>query len=207
MTEENLSTSLRAVEFTPEIRTPRPLRMAAGVLVILAICAASLWLAVNPQWVMRFGHWGYLGAFLISLVASATIILPAPGIAVVIAMGTALDPILLGLVSGLGSAVGELSGYAAGTGGRALIPSSRRQQFEQLHRLTERYGALLLFVLAALPFPLFDFAGIIAGMLRIRVTTFLVTVAAGKSIKYIVMILLGAAPLLYLQQLLDFMTH
>src|SRR5690606_18771917 len=146
--------------------------------------------ALNPQWVMGFGTWGYVGAFIISLIASATIILPAPGIAVVIAMGTALDPVLLGIVAGLGSAVGELSGYLAGTSGRALIPSGQRDQFERLHRLTDRYGALLLFGLSAIPFPLFDFAGIIAGMLKIRVPVFLATVAAGKSIKYIVMILL-----------------
>jgi membrane protein YqaA with SNARE-associated domain len=150
---------------------------------------------------MGFGTWGYVGAFVISLIASATIILPAPGIAVVIAMGTALDPVLLGIVAGIGSAFGELSGYLAGASGRALIPHRQRDQFERLHRLTDRYGALLLLVLSAIPFPLFDFAGIIAGMLKIRITTFLATVAIGKSVKYIIMILLGAGPLLYLQEL------
>ena len=207
MTEENLTRSFRTVEFTADLPAPRPLRMAAGVLVIVGICAVSFWLALNPQWVMSFGRWGYLGAFLISMVASATIILPAPGIAVVIAMGTALDPVMLGIVSGLGSAIGELSGYAAGASGRTLIPASRREQFEWLHNLTERYGAALLFVLSAVPFPLFDFAGIIAGMLRMRVVTFVATVAAGKSIKYVIMILLGTAPLLYLQQIMDFMSR
>jgi membrane protein YqaA with SNARE-associated domain len=106
----------------------------------------------------------------------------------------------------MGSAVGELSGYLAGTSGRALIPSSRRTQFEQLHRLTDRYGAALLFGLSAIPFPLFDFAGIIAGMLKIRIVTFLATVAAGKSIKYVIMILLGAGPLLYLQELFSMLS-
>jgi membrane protein YqaA with SNARE-associated domain len=177
------------------------LRLVVSVAIIILITIASFWLALNPQWVMGFGTWGYVGAFVISLVASATIILPAPGIAVVIAMGTALDPIILGVVAGIGSAVGEMSGYLAGTSGRALIPHHQREQFERLHRLTDRYGALLLFALSAIPFPLFDFAGIIAGMLKIRLVTFLATVAAGKSIKYILMILLGAGPLIYLQEL------
>jgi membrane protein YqaA with SNARE-associated domain len=203
MTEEKLSaTPLPPVQYVAdESQSPQPMRVVASVLAIVAITVISFWLALNPEWVMGFGTWGYVGAFLISLVASATIILPAPGIAVVIAMGTALDPVLLGIVAGLGSAVGEMSGYIAGSSGRVLIPSRQRAQFEQLHRLTDRYGALLLFVLSAIPFPLFDFAGIIAGMLKIRVSTFLATVAAGKSIKYIVMILLGAGPLLYLQEL------
>ena len=175
-------------------------RAIAGGTAIMLVCVASFWLALNPQWVMGLGHWGYLSAFIISLVASATIILPAPGIAVIIAMSTTLDPVLLGMVAGIGSAIGELSGYAAGAGGRALIPKSRRAQFEQLHQLTGRYGAWLLLLLSAIPFPLFDFAGIVAGMLRMNIPLFLAAVATGKSVKYIVMILLGAAPLLYLQQ-------
>lgn len=203
MSEKNVSApSLPTVEFAQESPVgTQPLRLVASAAAILGITVVSLWLALNPEWVMGFGHWGYLGAFLISLVASATIILPAPGIAVVIAMGTALDPALLGIVAGLGSAVGELSGYLAGTSGRALVPAHQRAQFERLHSLTDRYGAILLLLLSAIPFPLFDFAGIIAGMLRIRIVTFLSMVAVGKSIKYVIMILLGAGPLIYLQQL------
>ncbi len=205
MTEEKISaTPVPQVQFVEEDpQTPKPARLAASVAIIIVITLASFWLALNPQWVMGFGTWGYVGAFVISLIASATIILPAPGIAVVIAMGTALDPVMLGIVAGIGSAVGELSGYLAGASGRALIPHHQRAQFERLHRLTDRYGAALLFGLSAIPFPLFDFAGIIAGMLRIRVPVFLVAVAVGKSIKYVIMIILGAGPLLYLQELVN----
>lgn len=171
-----------------------------GGLVILLICVASFWLALNPVWVERFGTWGYIGAFLISLIASATIVLPAPGIFVVIAMSAALNPWLLGIVSGVGSAVGELSGYVAGRSGRALIPEENQQQFVRIQTLTKQYGVLLLAVWSALPLPLFDFAGIVAGAMRMRVTRFLIAVAIGKSIKYIVMILLGATSLQWLQQ-------
>jgi membrane protein YqaA with SNARE-associated domain len=208
MTEEKLSaTSLPQVEYVEdEPKRSQPLRMIASVATIILITAASFWLALNPQWVLGLGEWGYVGAFFISLVASATILLPAPGIAVVIAMGTALDPVMLGIVAGIGSAFGELSGYLAGASGRVFIPEHQREQFERLQRLTNRYGAFLLFVLAAIPFPLFDFAGIIAGMIKMRVSTFLVAVSAGKSIKYIIMISLGAAPLFYLQHLFRVLT-
>ena len=203
MTEEKISAAaIPQVQFIQEdTKAIQPLRLIASIVVIIVITVASFWVALNPKWVLGFGSWGYVGAFFISLIASATIILPAPGIAVIIAMGTALDPVLLGIVAGIGSAVGELSGYLAGASGRALIPSHQRTQFERLHRLTDRYGAILLLVLSAIPFPLFDFAGIIAGMIKIRIATFLTTVAVGKSIKYIIMIMLGAGPLLYLQEL------
>lgn len=202
MRDENATVRpLHGVEFTNDgPDNMRYVRVIASVLAIIAIFSASIWLAINPEWVMGFGRWGYLGAFLISLVASATIILPAPGIAVIMAMGAALDPVLLGIVAGIGSAVGELSGYIAGASGRALVPENKRPHFDRIHRLTDKYGAILLLVLAAVPLPLFDFAGIIAGIMRIRVTTFLSMVAVGKSIKYVIMILLGAGVISYLQQ-------
>jgi membrane protein YqaA with SNARE-associated domain len=194
-------TTRGALPLAARLEKPPPWRLMAAGATILTIALVSFWLAINPQWVMRLGHWGYVGAFLISLFASATIILPAPGIAVVIAMSAALDPIPLGIVAGLGSAVGELSGYIAGASGRALVPDRQRAQVERLHALTNRYGALLIFVLAAVPFPLFDFAGIVAGMLRMNVAAFIAGAGLGKSIKYILMIWLGAGPLYILQHL------
>lgn len=204
MSEETPATTPFAVSFsTGEGEPAHPLRWFSGAVAVIAIFAASIYLVDNPHLVLRLGNWGYLGAFIISLIASATIILPAPGIAVVIAMGTALDPVLLGVVAGIGSAIGELSGYLAGRGGRALIPHHRRTQFERLQRLTDRYGAPLLVLLSAIPFPLFDFAGIIAGMTKMRITTFLATVSVGKSAKYVFMILLGTGPLLLLNEFLQ----
>ena len=200
MQEDSQVQTLSAVEFTPDLdQNLQRIRWAIGTAIVLLILVGSLWLAVNPVWTARLGHWGYVGAFLISLVASATIILPAPGIAVVIAMSTTFDPLLLALAAGIGSAIGELSGYLAGASGRALVPESRRVQFERLQRLTDRYGAVTLTLLAALPLPIFDFAGIVAGMIRMRIGTFLVAVSIGKTAKYAVLILLGVGPVLYLQ--------
>lgn len=163
-----------------------------GIAIILAITLVSFWLALNPRLVASLGRWGYVGAFVISLIASATIVLPAPGLAIIIAMGPALDPYVLGIVAGVGSAFGELSGYIAGATGSALIPEKHRDRYDYLHGLTRQYGAPLLTLLAALPFPFFDFAGIVAGILRMNVLAFVVSVAIGKSIKYTILILVSA---------------
>ena len=171
-----------------------------GIASITFISVISIWLALHPHWVMHVGRWGYLGAFAISLIASASIILPIPGLAVVIAMSNALNPITLGIVAGIGSALGELTGFIAGRTGRVLIPPERQQLVERLHYWTEKYGGVLLVVLAAIPFPLFDFAGIVAGIVEMPVITFLISVAIGKSIKYIVLIYLGAESVHLLQR-------
>ena len=186
---------------TLEERLTEQQKRWVGVIIVVIICLVSFWLALNPVLVQQLGSWGYVGAFIISLIASATIVLPAPGLAIIIAMSPSLNPYLLGIVAGVGSAVGELTGYAAGAGGGALIPPERRAQFDQIRQLTMKYGALILCLLAAIPFPLFDFAGIIAGALKMRLSRFLLAVAVGKSIKYIVLILLGAGSLQWLQKL------
>lgn len=163
-----------------------------AVVILLAISAGSLWLALNPEWVQRFGHWGYAGAFAISLIASASIILPVPGLLVAMAMGAALNPFLLGLVTGVGSAVGETSGYLAGASGRILVSADQNSRYRRFERWMKQYGALAVFAIAVFPPPVFDLAGIAAGATRIAYWQFFVAAAAGKTIKYTVAILIAA---------------
>ena len=66
-------------------------------------------------------NYGYAGVFLIALFSSATILLPAPGWTAVVAMSPYLDPLLLGLAAGIGSAIGELTAYVAGNGASSIL--------------------------------------------------------------------------------------
>lgn len=198
--EETRLSAVKSAQFTGA-NSPRATTVARSMTIfalVLVIVMGSVWITLNPQWVLRLGHWGYLGAFLVGLISSATIILPAPGIALLIAMGTALDPLLLGVVAAAGSALGELTGYFAGATGAALVPEERRVHFERIHFLTGKYGAGVIFILASIPFPLFDLVGIIAGMLRMPIPFFLVAVFVGNSLKYTALIWLGAGPIYWL---------
>ena len=163
------------------------LRIAA----LLTITLGSFWLALNPEWVRSFGRWGYLSVFAISLLSSATVLIPAPGLAVVFAMGGALDPVTLGIVAGIGSGLGELSGYVAGASGRGLILHNKSFN-SHLHWFTTRYTYPALFVLAALPMPVFDLAGVIAGAMKMRISHFLTVVISGKIVKHILVAMIGA---------------
>ncbi|MCL4830814.1 MAG: VTT domain-containing protein [Caldilineaceae bacterium] len=158
---------------------------------LLAIILGSCWLALHPEWVRSFGRWGYLSVFAISLLSSATVIIPAPGLAVVFAMGGALDPLTLGIIAGIGSGLGELSGYIAGASGRGLILRNKGIN-GHLHWFTTRYTYPALFVLAILPLPIFDLAGVMAGALKLRVSHFLAVVISGKIIKHVLVALAGA---------------
>jgi membrane protein YqaA with SNARE-associated domain len=136
---------------------------------------------------------GYSGIFAVSVLSSATIILPAPSLALVFAMGSALPPLLVGLAAGAGEALGELTGYAAGFGGRAIITEHRT--YERLRNWMQRRGGITLFVLSVVPNPVFDLAGIAAGTLHYPLWRFLLICWAGKSIKTTLVALAGAMSL------------
>ncbi len=164
----------------------RCLRLMALLLVIAATVAGVIWRGRLG----RFVAYGYPGIFLISLAANATVIFPAPSLALVFALGGVLDPILVGLTAGLGEALGELTGYLAGYSGRAVIEN--REIYDRLHGWMRQYGLATIFFLSVFPSPFFDLAGIAAGALRFPVGYFLLSCWLGKTLKTIVFALAGA---------------
>ncbi len=130
---------------------------------------------------------GYAGALAINLIASASIIIPVPGLIVVCGGAVeeaGLNPVLLGMAGGFGSTIGELSGYLAGYGGSALV--QRSKYYERISQWVVRYGGLPIFILSAIPNPVFDVAGIAAGSLGYPLRLFFIYVLAGKLVKFIV---------------------
>jgi membrane protein YqaA with SNARE-associated domain len=124
---------------------------------------------------------GYPGIFLVSLLGNATVVLPAPSLALVFAMGSAFSPLLVGLFAGAGEALGELTGYALGYGGQAVIEDDAA--YGRLVAWMQRRGGITVFVLSVIPNPFFDLAGIAAGSLRYPVWRFLLFCWLGKTIK------------------------
>ena len=82
----------------------------------MLLLIAALWLATNAlmPYVLQMRELGYVGAFFISLVSSASVILPTPGFVSIFEMGKYLDPLLLGIIAGIGSTIGEMTADYAG---------------------------------------------------------------------------------------------
>lgn len=137
----------------------------------------------------QLGEAGYLGAFGISLVSSATILIPAPGLAYIFGIADKMNPWLLGAVAGVGSGLGETTGYWMGRGGNVFFQRSRF--YEKTTKLTARWGGPAIFVLAVLPAP-FDVAGAWAGATRYPLWKFLSFVIPGKIVKFTGVALAGA---------------
>ena len=157
--------------------TKKKSRLGQILTLVLAvgISLGIIWLTNHyRREIHHFGHAGYIGLFVISIIGNATLFIPAPVFVVACAAGLAYGSIPVGIVAGLGSALGELTGYMAGYGGGAMVPEG--QLYQRLHRFMQRRGMLPLFFLAAIPNPIFDVGGITAGILRIPGWKFLFSV-------------------------------
>ena len=172
--------------------TPARRTTLLRVLSLLAVIVISVWVFSIRGKTKELRAFGYPGIFVISILANATVLLPAPGVAVVFTMGgmAAFNPLIVGIVAGVGSGIGELSGYLAGYSGQAVI--ERGDIYKKIHPYIEKYGPATLFVLAAVPNPFFDLGGVAAGALKMPVRTFLLWCILGKIVKMIFFAYAGA---------------
>jgi membrane protein YqaA with SNARE-associated domain len=129
---------------------------------------------------------GYLGVFILSLVSSASIIFPVPGIAAVCAGPglVQLFPLGVALLASTAESIGELSGYLIGFSGRGVAEKYRI--YLSIERWMQHRGGLVLFLMSMIPNPIFDLVGIAAGTLRYPLWRFIVVVWGGKLIKSLV---------------------
>ena len=168
------------------VRKQRLWRLAGLVFSLAITVAVYMW----RDHLREAAHYGYIGLFLISVLGNATIILPVPTFLTAFLSGGVFNPFLVGIISAAGATLGELTGYIAGLGGQVIVEN--REIYQRFERWMHRYGLVALFVLAAIPNPFFDVAGIIAGMSRMRVTTFLLVTWAGKIVKFVLIALAGS---------------
>ena len=177
-------------------RKQQPFWRYAGIVFAVVL---SIAIFVFRDQLRAVGNYGYLGIFLIAVIGNATIVLPVPTIVTAFAGGSVFNPVVVGLISAVGATIGELTGYMAGRSGTAIVEN--QEVYDRFERWMDRHGLLALFVLAAIPNPLFDVAGIIAGLSKMKVSTYLIVVCAGKIVKFLAIAFLGAGSSGLLDQL------
>ncbi len=164
------------------------------------VVAITIAITLNRERMESVSTVGYLGAFLAMLLSNATLILPAPGLIFVFALGGSLNPILVGLFAATGATLGELTGYLAGVSGLAVLENTGVAH--RVEKLMDRNGTLTVFALSIVPNPLFDIAGIMAGAGRMPVWRFMGVAFCGKLIQSTTIALAGAMSLTWVQELL-----
>ncbi|MFC2021089.1 YqaA family protein [Chloroflexota bacterium] len=183
-----MSNNSEQAEVEKRIRLKEKVIPVLTILLVIAITAA---LFLFRDRVAELGNYGYLSAFLVSLITSATVVLPVPGIVVLFALAASLNPVLVGLVGATGAILGEMTGFMFGYGGRGIV-QGRSRLYMRAEKWMRRWGSWAVFGFAAAPLPFFDVAGIVAGALHYPLWKFLLIGWVGKSIKTIILVLVGA---------------
>ena len=155
--------------------------------------ALTIGLVLLPLDASRLGSLGYGVLFVLTLLSSATVVLPSPALAAALQASRTLDPLAVGLISGLAAGIGEATGYLAGRSGTEIVRLRERPLGRRVERYVARWGTLTIFVLAAIPLPLIDLAGIAAGALGIRFWQFEIACIGGKTARFLLVAFAGRA--------------
>ena len=191
--------------------------------VLLVIAIIYFW-----EQIQQAKGYGYVGGFLVSILGGVTVI-PVPSLLVTFTLGRALNPAYVGLVSGLGEALGGITIYLTGAGAETIWSRlrSKEQTFERrlglgddvsrpvqsqfwskgeafYNRLVNwtggRGGSWVVFIVAAMPLSPFYFAGLAAGSLKMGLLRFFLVSWAGKTIKGLIIAFAGFGGLYFLPQ-------
>lgn len=108
-----------------------------------------------PDWINFLLQFEYFGVFLVSFIGAVSIIVPIPYTFVILWLGMkgTMNPLLLAIAGGIGSAIGEFSGYALGYYGRTIISKKRQRKMNYMVRVLNRYGPVVIFLFALTPLP------------------------------------------------------
>ena len=156
------------------------------IFVVIAI-SVSIFILRNKFGVIE--KYEYIGVFIMCMLSNMTILLPAPSLIIIVYYAQILSPILVIPIGALGTTIGELMGYMFGKSVSNI--SSKWKNI--ICRISKRIKKihLLIFVLAVLPLPIFDFIGVYAGSKRINMGSFFLMCYLGKMLKmlfYVVII-------------------
>lgn len=186
---------------------PRPVLYGGGLALVLIFVAMGIVPFVMGVDEDDLEGLGYAGVFVANFLGTATVFIPVPGLtaagqALIVALADTHNPWGVAFAGSAGMTLAESTAYLTGFLGRELseqrsqplrgrLGRALRRAAGFVDRLMLRYGFVTLLVLAAVPNPVFEFAGITAGAVRMNFWRFLLAVAIGKTMRALMLVFVG----------------
>jgi membrane protein DedA with SNARE-associated domain len=172
---------------------------ALGILGVAFTAAAFAAIIVFNKELRGMQQWGYLGAFLISILGGATVIIYVPMQPVVFALGGAMagpwQVLVLGLAAAAGEVIGGLTIYMTGQGAGKAISNNKNPRFQRAYQrmlnFIRRRGAIALFLVTFIMNPFFYPAAFACGALCMDLKKFVPVIIAGKIVKCMTIVYAG----------------
>jgi membrane protein YqaA with SNARE-associated domain len=177
-----------------------------AVMIIISV-GGSVLLIQHWEYISRLEQQGYWGLFVISLFAGSPIPIPTPSMILTFTLGSILNPLLVGLVSGFGNGVGNAFIFWAGHGGHKFFrsfaspaqsdkPARSRigrffQRMSQMPEVVRNRVLWAVFLLSVYPNPVLTPLILGMGATRFRFWKFFMVIWAGKTAQGILLSYLG----------------
>lgn len=151
-----------------------------SVICIVIVLSVIICAFLFKKQIEKYAATGYLGVFIACFAATATILLPAPGIFVVLQYAQFLNPLIVIFLGALATALGEMIGYLLGRSGNELVNIDTGKRFFEW---VVQKPFLATFLFSMIPLPVFDIIGICAGMAKANPFKFYIACFWGKLFK------------------------
>jgi membrane protein DedA with SNARE-associated domain len=184
-----------------EAAKKRSTRSAYALSIVGVILTVLMFVAIIyfDEQINEMKEWGYIGAFIISILGGSTIIIPVPGLAVMVALASAMkDPwhvALLGFAGVAGEMIGAVLIYMTGHGAGKAISSNKhgavQKAYDKMLNFIRRRGGWALFAVAAIINPFYYPAAFACGALRMEIKKYLIISLLGKIIKVMSVVYIG----------------
>ena len=179
---------------------------------VLTSCAAIVGFIVllkNYEHIDQLQPHSYYGLFIISFLATAPVPVFIPNAIIVFMLGTLLNPLLIGLIGGLGSTTGNLLTYFTGRAGIKFFSSfisivspenqpagrlrriANRVKATKWYRLAQQRRLLALFIMSCLLTPLLTPMVLSLGAARVTLWKVMLVSWAGQTLQAIILAYLG----------------
>jgi SNARE associated Golgi protein. len=161
-----------------------------SLIITIALCIAII---QNRSYLDQITHWGYIGCFIINILASGTLVMPGFGMLITFTLGGSgvLHPAMVGAVAGIGEAMGAVSAYFTGYGGRGLVRENSSALYNRFSDILHRHGSKAIFFMASIFNPIYYPFAVFVGMIRFGFPTFFLATWAGRTIKNMILAYLG----------------
>ena len=125
--------------------------------------------------------YAYGVVFFVSMLTSATVIIPAFSVLpLAIGVAATFNPVWVGLAMALGGTIGETTAWTVGYLGGGPVARAQPPGYVRAERWMRRYGVWAVLLVSMFPLMIYDLIGIAAGVLRLPLWKFWLFTFAGR---------------------------
>lgn len=159
---------------------------------LIIIIAFSILMCIAGSFFREHKITSAFGVMLACFISNSSVLLPSASLLNIVKAATLVNPFIIGIAGGIGCAGGEIVSYIFGNiAGKRLSNNKFKRILSIIEPCFFKHPYLLIFTFSALPFPIFDLVGILAGTYKLDIKKYFLVCLLGKTVKCCLFALIG----------------